>query len=273
MQLGLAELAFHAEQHPVVEVAGVIEAVFVADQRAAQGADLQQPVPVGVAAGEPGSIPGPGRSRPCPCPRRRPGAGTLPVGGGGAGLAWSTSMTMIWSLLQPNAIARPRRSYCRSVDSVLLRTCLMRGLADIQVGVAAQMRGTDLGGRAGGQRSSRGSGLPARGHRGHRRGGERHRRQDVDELAGGGRGQCRHGGRGRWCRRRGHGGDRGAARVRRHGHALAGEHASPRGTPRRVRAGRHDAVARSGHPARCRGRGDLAGGYRAGARFSSRGAR
>jgi hypothetical protein len=41
MQFSLAELAFHAEQHPVVEVAGVIEAVFVADQRAAQGADLQ----------------------------------------------------------------------------------------------------------------------------------------------------------------------------------------------------------------------------------------
>ena len=35
------------------------------------------------------------------------------------------SMTMIWSLLQPNAIARPRRSYCRSVDSVLVRTCLI----------------------------------------------------------------------------------------------------------------------------------------------------
>lgn len=40
MQFSLAELAFHPEQHPVVEVAGVIEAVFVADQRAAQGADL-----------------------------------------------------------------------------------------------------------------------------------------------------------------------------------------------------------------------------------------
>ena len=40
MQVSLAELAFHAEQHPVAVVAGVIEAVFVADQRAAQGADL-----------------------------------------------------------------------------------------------------------------------------------------------------------------------------------------------------------------------------------------
>ena len=56
MQFSLAELAFHPEQHAVVEVAGVIEAVFVADQRAAQGADLQQPVPVGVVAGQPGAF-------------------------------------------------------------------------------------------------------------------------------------------------------------------------------------------------------------------------
>jgi hypothetical protein len=56
MQFSLAELAFHAEQHPVAVVAGVIEAVFVADQRAAEGADLRQPVPVGVVPGQPGAF-------------------------------------------------------------------------------------------------------------------------------------------------------------------------------------------------------------------------
>jgi hypothetical protein len=40
------------------------------------------------------------------------------VGGRGTRLAWSVSMTMIWVAVQPSAIARPRRSYWRWVDSV-----------------------------------------------------------------------------------------------------------------------------------------------------------
>jgi hypothetical protein len=42
-----------AEQQPVVDLAGVIEPVLVADQRVAQGAQLKQPVPVGVVACQP----------------------------------------------------------------------------------------------------------------------------------------------------------------------------------------------------------------------------
>jgi hypothetical protein len=34
------------------------------------------------------------------------------------------SMTVIWPAAQPSAIARPRRSYWRIADSVLLMTCL-----------------------------------------------------------------------------------------------------------------------------------------------------
>ena len=52
VQLGLAHRAFEAEQQPVVEVAGVVEAVLVADQRPGERADLEQPVPVGVVAGQ-----------------------------------------------------------------------------------------------------------------------------------------------------------------------------------------------------------------------------
>ncbi len=47
MQLSLAETAFEPEQEPVVERAGVIQPVLVADQRVVQGADLQQLVSVG----------------------------------------------------------------------------------------------------------------------------------------------------------------------------------------------------------------------------------
>jgi len=56
VQLGLADLAFHPQQHPIVEVLRVIQAVFVADQRAGQRADLQQPMPVSVVPGQAGAF-------------------------------------------------------------------------------------------------------------------------------------------------------------------------------------------------------------------------
>ena len=52
VQLGLAHLAFHPQQQPVVELAGIVEAVFVADQRARHGAQLEQLVPVCGVAGQ-----------------------------------------------------------------------------------------------------------------------------------------------------------------------------------------------------------------------------
>jgi hypothetical protein len=56
VQLGLADRAFEAEQQPVVDRAGVIEAVLVADQRARQRAQLEQPVPIGVVARQPRAL-------------------------------------------------------------------------------------------------------------------------------------------------------------------------------------------------------------------------
>ena len=56
VQFGLAHGALQPEQQPVVEIAGVVDAVLVADQCAGQGADLQQPVPVGVVPGQPGNL-------------------------------------------------------------------------------------------------------------------------------------------------------------------------------------------------------------------------
>ena len=52
MELSFAELAFHAEQEPVVEVTRVVEAVFVADQRAGHPAELEELVPVGGVSGQ-----------------------------------------------------------------------------------------------------------------------------------------------------------------------------------------------------------------------------
>jgi hypothetical protein len=53
VQLGLRHRALEPEQQAVVELAGVIEPILVADQRARQRADLEQPVPVGVVARQP----------------------------------------------------------------------------------------------------------------------------------------------------------------------------------------------------------------------------
>ena len=87
MELSLADLPFHPEHQPVVEVARVVEAVLVADQGAGHGADLQELVPVGVVAGQPGAFqaehdPGPAQGH--------LGDQLLepfPVGGRGAGVA------------------------------------------------------------------------------------------------------------------------------------------------------------------------------------------
>ena len=87
MELGLDDLAFHAQHEAVVEVAGVVEAVFVADQGAGHAAQLEELVPVGGVAGQPGAFqaehdPGPAEGH--------LGDQVLepfPVGGGGAGVA------------------------------------------------------------------------------------------------------------------------------------------------------------------------------------------
>ena len=75
------------EQEPVVEGAGVIEAVFVADQRAGHAAQLQELVPVGGVAGQPGAF----QAEDDPGPAQGHLGDQLlepfPVGGGGAGLA------------------------------------------------------------------------------------------------------------------------------------------------------------------------------------------
>ena len=52
MQFGLGHGAFHAQQHPVVEQSGMVDAVGVGDQRVGHPGQVQQPVPVGVVAGQ-----------------------------------------------------------------------------------------------------------------------------------------------------------------------------------------------------------------------------
>src|SRR5260221_9343717 len=54
---------------------------------------------------------------------------------------WSMSITVIWSLAQPNAIAFPRRSYWRIADPGVVDDLFERGLADIQQRGLGQVSG------------------------------------------------------------------------------------------------------------------------------------
>ena len=56
VQLGLGHGALHAQQQAVVEQPGVVDAVGVGDQRVGHPGQVQQPVPVGVVAGQPGAL-------------------------------------------------------------------------------------------------------------------------------------------------------------------------------------------------------------------------
>ena len=56
VQLGLGHGALHAQQQPVVEQPRVVDAVGVGDQRVGHPGQVQQPVPVGVVAGQPGHL-------------------------------------------------------------------------------------------------------------------------------------------------------------------------------------------------------------------------
>jgi hypothetical protein len=80
-------LPFHAQKQTIVKIPRVVEAVFVADQRAGHGAQFEELVPVGGVAGQAGAFQA----------EHDPGAAEghlgdhllepFPVGGGGSGLA------------------------------------------------------------------------------------------------------------------------------------------------------------------------------------------
>ena len=122
MQLEFRGLPFHSQKDPVVEDGRVIQAVFVEDERVGVGADLDELLPVGGVAGQPGAF----QAEDDPGPAQgdlgdqvlEPG----PVGGGGTGVALVDIDDVDLSSGQPSATARLFRSYCRPVDSVLLIT-------------------------------------------------------------------------------------------------------------------------------------------------------
>ncbi|KXF55744.1 hypothetical protein AXA44_36505 [Rhodococcus sp. SC4] len=80
-------MAFHAEQESVVEGAGIVEAVLVADQGAGHRAEFEQLVPVGAVAGQAGAFETEDDSGPAEGDVGDQLPEAFAVGGRGAGLA------------------------------------------------------------------------------------------------------------------------------------------------------------------------------------------
>ena len=121
VQLGFGHLAFQAEQQPVVEGTGVIEAVLVEDERLGQRADLEQPVPVGVVAGQAGYL----EADDARLAHANVGHQTLealPALGARPGPAQIVVDDHDLVAGHPRARARWRSPYCRSVDVVFSMT-------------------------------------------------------------------------------------------------------------------------------------------------------
>ena len=76
VQLSFAHRPFETEQKPIIVVTGIIEAVFVQDQRVSQSADFKQPMPVMRSCAPDGRLPTPSRCPLCPGPHRPPNVGT-----------------------------------------------------------------------------------------------------------------------------------------------------------------------------------------------------
>jgi hypothetical protein len=144
VEFGFRHRPLQAEQEPVVEVARVIQAVLVENEGAGQCADLQQPVPVGVVAGQPGDLqaehdPGPAHGH-----LGDEALETIAIGGGGAGLAL-VGVNDHDLLGGPAQRDGPTAQVVLAVGGLGVGQYLpQRGLTHIQVGVAAQVFGGDL---------------------------------------------------------------------------------------------------------------------------------
>ena len=58
VQLGFGHGAFESEQEPVIKQAGMIKAIFVADERVGHATQIQQAVPIGIVPGDAGNFDG-----------------------------------------------------------------------------------------------------------------------------------------------------------------------------------------------------------------------
>ena len=144
MQLGFAHRALEPEQQAVVEVAGAVDTILVHDQRIAESADLQQPVPVAAVAGQPRYL------------QSQHDAGAAQADLGHQLLEAltvrrrGTRLTLV-AVDDDDVVESPAQSDGALFEGVLtfralavLEDLLHRGLSYVEVGLATQVRGCDL---------------------------------------------------------------------------------------------------------------------------------
>lgn len=139
MEFGLAHCSLEAEQEPVVEAGRIVDTVLVEDQGIGKGADLQQPLPVGIVARQTGDLeahhdPGLPHAdvadqplKPLAPGRRRAGFALVVVNDDNL-------------LVTPAEGDRPSAKRILSPGALgILNDLPHRGLADVQVGTAFEM--------------------------------------------------------------------------------------------------------------------------------------
>jgi hypothetical protein len=145
VQLSLGHGPLQAQYEAVVERAGMVEAVTVADEGVGDAAEVEQAVPVGVVAGETRDLQPEHEpdlaQRDLGRQAREPGAGSEP----GAG---DTQILVDHHHLvaSPAELDCSRRQRVLAVGGLLVAFHLGgRGLADVDEGAASKVRGGDLG--------------------------------------------------------------------------------------------------------------------------------
>ena len=144
VQLGLAHRALEPEQQPVVVERRVVDAVAVGDQRAGEGADLEQLVPVAAGPGEPRHLEPEHQADVAEPDLGHQALEARPALGRGAGAA---------EVVVDDADARPRPAQpagplgepvLQRRGLAVLLELLQRGLADVDDGQPVKMAGLDL---------------------------------------------------------------------------------------------------------------------------------
>jgi hypothetical protein len=145
VQLGLGHRALHPEQQPVVEQCRMVDAISVGNQRVGHPGQVQQPVPVGVVAGQPGALQ---RQHDPDLPEAHLGSELRePAAPSGRGPGDSQVL-----IDHPHGAARPAQRLGPGDQVVLAHRGFgvplhlgQRGLANIDHRRAPQLRGSDLG--------------------------------------------------------------------------------------------------------------------------------
>ena len=146
VQLGLAHRALQAEQQPVVEVRRVVHTIFVADDRARHGGQLEQALPVGVVARQPRDLQA---QHDAGMTHRHLGDQVLEAVAI-AGLGARQAQVVVDDMHALDGPAHRDRTIAQGVLALgalgVLEHLALRGLAHVDEGVAPQMVGVDLQG-------------------------------------------------------------------------------------------------------------------------------